>query len=99
MTAWLDDWPSWSGRWYGWILRVAIAGAGTLYGAVLVWIAGFGASFKTSPPEWGFEETSILVAGLLMVFVSIWVLVRPSRASLVALAASIFGTLVLGGSI
>lgn len=99
MTTWFVTWPRWSGRWFGWLLRLMIGAAGFLFGALLVWVADFGASFKQTTPEWGFEEMAILVAGLANMFASIWVLARPSKASITLLAVSVVGTLLLGGSI
>lgn len=94
---WLELWPAWSNRWYGWVGRVFIGSVGGGLGLLLVVLADFGATYKKDVPEWGLEEVTFLVFGLAIVSASIWVLFRPARASIALLAVAVVGVFVAGG--
>lgn len=89
MTNWLDLWPDWARRWFGWTLRISIGISGVVFGALLIFLAYFGASFKQTEPEWGTEEVVILVSGIAVLGTSIWMFARPSKASLALFVAAI----------
>lgn len=89
MSGWLDLWPGWARRWYGWALRALVGIAGAVFGALLVFLAYFGAAYKQTKPEWGSEEVVILVSGFAVLVASIWVLAGPSKTSLTVLVTTV----------
>lgn len=96
---WLVPWPSWSGRWFGWLARSVIGFLGILFGASLVVLANFGATYKKTVPEWGAEELVFLSWGLVVLGTSLWVFARPSKVSWSVFVLSVIGTLLTGGAI
>lgn len=96
---WLELWPAWARRWYGMVLRILFGATGSMLGIGLIALANFGATFKKQQPEWDGEAISILVLGLATVTVSLAVLVRPSRLTIlstviVAIAIPVVGSIV-----
>ena len=68
--------------------------SGVLFGALLIFLAYFGASFKQTELEWGTEEVVILVSGVAVLGTSIWVFARPSKASVALFVATLAGVFV-----
>lgn len=89
MNGWLDPWPTWCGRWFGWALRAALGLGGSLLGAFLILIANVGAGFMRTDPQWDTEAVLILVSGIAMLMASVWVVARPSKASSATYAAAV----------
>lgn len=90
MSTWLELWPHWAGRWFGWLIRSVVGLIGVLFGAFLILIANFAVGFKATP-EWGGEHIVILVFGLVIVGASAWVFARPSKTSLTLLTLALAG--------
>lgn len=89
MSDWLDPWPTWRGRWFGWALRAALGLSGSLLGAFFVLIANVGADFMRNDPQWDTEALVILLSGIAMLIASVWVFSRPSKASTTTYAATV----------
>lgn len=99
MSSWFDLWPTWSSRWFGWVLRLLLGVVGGLFGFFLIVLASFGATYEQRSPEWGGEEVLFLGFGVLILCASLWVIARPARASLLLLGLSVGGVLLAGAAV
>lgn len=96
MSRVLEPRPTWSSRWFGIVVRVVMAVVGVLSGALVVWGGFFAAYFATpDQPDWDAASVAFLVFGFAVIEGSIWLGVRPSRASALTLVAIIAAAILV----
>ena len=93
---WVELWPGWARHWYGMVLRILLGAIGTMLGIGLIALANFGATFKKDQAEWDGEAISILILGLATITVSLAVLIRPSRLTILSAVAVLIAIPVVG---
>lgn len=82
-----ERWPTWASTGWGIAIRIVVASTGILAGAMAIFLAFFGATFKKYPAEWNLENLSLLVLGALLAVFSLWAAIRPSRVSVICLVS------------
>lgn len=89
MSCALEPWPSWSNRWFGIVVRVVVGVVGVLLSAVMVWGASLSAVFAGNLRQsvWEAGAIALFWFGIAVFGGSIWLAVRPSRASLLNVLA------------
>lgn len=93
-----EPWPPWVQRPVGILLRIAGALGAVAFGAVLVFVGYFGASYKKTPAVWGTEEITFAVAGVAMAIAGVAWAVRPCRFTFFG-AIGILGAGLFAGSV
>ena len=93
---WVELWPGWTRRWDGMVLRILFGATGSMIGFGLIALANFGATFKKDQPEWDGEAISILILGIATIAVSLAVMFRPSRLSILSTVIVVIAIPVVG---
>jgi hypothetical protein len=78
-------------------LRIVGALSALGFGALLVVLGNFSATFKQTPPVWDAQAVSLVVAGVVVALAVLAWAVWPGRLSVVVAVGAVAGTLLLRG--